>query len=294
MTELDRSTQTLTIRDGRTLSFAEWGHLTGKPVFYFSSPDASRYSRHPDETILTDLGIHLFTFDRPGRGLSTPHKNRRLLDWADDIRDFVQQKNMGRFALVGHSQGSAHCLACAVALPDLVSSITAVTNIAGLDDAQVMANQSRYFRTQLFMSRHAPWLMTFQWNLLRLALKGKRGEKMLLDGMRSLPERDQATINIPGSHDVLFQSIREGLRQGGAGVTDDFRIVANDWGFKLEDIRCKVFIWHGEADSMLTPSMSHYMAAHLPNNEAKFIAEEGNLLIYSRWREIMTQVLSIF
>ena len=95
MTELDRSTQTLTLRDGRRLGYAEWGNLNGKPVFYFSSPEASRYSRHPNETILTDLGVHLYTFDRPGRGLSTPHNNRHLLDWADDIRDFVQQKILG-------------------------------------------------------------------------------------------------------------------------------------------------------------------------------------------------------
>jgi pimeloyl-ACP methyl ester carboxylesterase len=92
MSESDRSTQTLTLRDGRTLGYAEWGDLNGKPVFYFTSSEASRYSRHPDETILTEIGAHLYTFDRPGRGLSTPQKNRRLLDWADDIRDFVEQK----------------------------------------------------------------------------------------------------------------------------------------------------------------------------------------------------------
>lgn len=192
---------------------------------------------------------------------------------------------------MGHSQGSAHCLACAYALPEFVSSIALVTNVAGLDDANVTAAHSRYFRTQLFMSRYIPWLMTLQWNLLRLSLKGKRGETMLLDAMRSFPERDQATLNIPGSHVVMFQSIREGLRQGGAGVTNDFRLVANDWGFKLEDIQNQVFIWHGEADPLITPLMSHYMAERIPNNEAKFVPEEGNLLIYSHWREILLQLI---
>src|SRR5258705_7519565 len=146
--------------------------------------------------------------------------------------------------MIGHWQGNAHCLACAYALPEWVSSIALVTNVAGLDNPKVMAAQSRYFRTQLFMSRYLPWLMTLQWNLLGLTLKGKRGEQMLLDNMRSLPERDQATLNIPGSHAVMFQSIRQGLRQGGTSVTDDFRIVANDWGFKLKDIQSRVFIWH--------------------------------------------------
>jgi pimeloyl-ACP methyl ester carboxylesterase len=290
MATSNRTAQTLTLRDGRTLGYAEWGDFNGKPVFYFTSSEASRYSRHPDETILTGLGIHLYTFDRPGRGLSTPHKNRRLLDWADDIREFVQQKNIARFAMIGHSQGCAHCLACAYALPERVNGIALVSPAAGFDDAEVRAQQSRYLRTQLFMSRYAPWLMTFQWNVLRATLKGKRGEKILLDGMRSLPQRDQETLTIPGSHDVLFQSMREALRQGGTGVTDDFRLVANNWGFPLQDIQCKVFIWHGEADNMITPSMSRYLAARIPNNETNFVPEEGSLLIYSRWRDILSRV----
>src|SRR5574341_1546746 len=281
---MNLAAQTVTLRDGRTLGYAEWGDLNGKPVFYFTSPEASRYSRHPDETILTELGVHLYTFDRPGRGLSTPHPDRRLLDWADDMRDFVQQKNIGCFAMLGHSQGGVHCLACAYALPEWVSSITVVTTVAGLDHAEVMATQSRQFRAQVFMSRHTPWLMTLQWNFLRLVLKGKLGEQLLLMGLRGLPERDQATVKIPGASAVMFQSLREGLRQGGASVTHDFRLVANDCGFKLEAVQSQVFIWHGEADPLITPSTSHYLAAHLPNNEAKFIPEEGNLLIYSHWR----------
>lgn len=291
MTTINRTAQTLTLRDGRTLGYAEWGDLSGKPVFYFTSSDASRFSRHPDETILTELGIHLYTFDRPGRGLSTPHKNRRLLDWAEDIREFVTQKSIPHFAMIGHSQGCAHCLACAVALPEFVSSCTLVSSIAGLDDPAVMAAQSRYLRTQIFLGRHAAWLMTFQWNMLRQMLKGTHGEQMLLDGMRSLPASDKATLAIPGSQAVMFQSMRAGLQQGGEYVTEDFRLAANAWGFRVEDIRTKVFLWHGEADPQFTPAMTRYLAQHLPTPEVNIIADEGSLLLYSRWREILQKLV---
>lgn len=288
---MDQTAQTMILRDGRTLGFAEWGDLNGKPVFYFTSPEASRYSRHPDETILTDLGVHLFTFDRPGRGLSTPHKGRSLLDWADDIQDFIQQKGIERFALIGHSQGSLHCLACAHKIPENVSSLTLVTNVAGFDDDTVKATLPPYLRTQYFLSQYAPWLMTLQWNIFRWTLKGKRGEKMVMDGMRSLPPQDQATLAIPGGKEVNFQSLREGLRQGGASITEDFQLVTNDWGFNVEDIQNKVFIWHGEADPMHPVSMSNYLAKRIPNSNANYITEEGALLLYSRWREILQQIL---
>lgn len=287
----DRTAQTLKLRDGRTLGYAEWGDLNGKPVFYFTSSEASRYSRHPDETILTDLGVRLFTFDRPGRGLSSPHKNRRLLDWAEDIREFLQQKNIQRFAMIGHSQGCAHCLACAFALPEQVSSCALISSMAGVDDPTVRAQQSQHLRTQIFLSQSLPWLMTFQWDMLRRMLKGKRGEQMLLDGMRSLPASDQVTLDIPGSHVVLFESMREALRQGGAGVTEDFRLAANEWGFRLEDIRTKVFLWHGGADPQFTPAMTRYLTQHLPAAEVNIIADEGSLLLYSCWGEILQQLL---
>lgn len=289
---MDRTAQTLILRDGRTLGYAVWGALNGKPVFYFTSSEASRYSRHPDETILTDLGVHLFTFDRPGRGLSSPHKSRRLLDWADDIQDFTQQKGIERFALIGHSQGSAHCLACAYKFPEKVSSLTLVSNLAGFNDNTVKAAIPRYLRTQHILSRSAPWLMTLQWNILRWTLKNERGEKILMDGMRSLPPQDQATLSIPGGNETTFQSIREGLRQGGASITEDFRLVVSDWGFEIKDIQNKVFIWHGEADPMHPVAMSRYLAAHIPNCETQFIPEEGALLLYSRWREILRQTVN--
>jgi pimeloyl-ACP methyl ester carboxylesterase len=288
---LDRASQTFRLRDGRLLGFAEWGALDGKPVFYFTSSEASRYSRHPDETILTDLGVHLYTFDRPGRGLSSPHKGRTLLDWADDVDEFLQHRKITRFGLLGHSQGSAHCLVCAYKYPAVISSITLVSSMAGLDDAAVMASQSRYLKTQRWMSQHAPWLMTLQWNIFRMSIQGKNAEAMIMRGMREFPASDQETLQIAGGSETNIQSMREALRQGGASVKEDFRVAADDWGFKLDDIRSKVFIWHGEADTMMTPAMSRYLAERLPNNEVRFVSEGGNLLIYGRWREILEQLL---
>ena len=289
---MNRTAQTMLLRDGRTLGYAEWGDPDGIPVFYFTSPEASRYSRHPDETILTDLGVHLFTFDRSGRGLSSPHKGSTLLDWADDVRNFVQHRNITRFAMMGHSQGGIHCLACAYKYPDMVSSATLVSAVAGLDDPAVLAMQPRFLKIQYWMSQHAPWLMTLQWNIFRLSIQGERGQKMIERQMLSLPRSDQEVFRIEGGADTNMKSIREALRQGGAGVTRDFCVVAGDWGFTLEDIRTKVFIWHGELDSMIAPSTSRYLAARLPNSETTLIPDGGSLLFYGRWRDILQQLIN--
>lgn len=116
MTVVDRTAQTLTLRDGRRLGYAEWGDLDGVPVFFFGGSGNARFMRFPDDSIITQIGIHLYTFDRPGMGMSTRQTERRLLNWAEDIRDFSQQKGISRFAIIAISQGGPYGLACAYAL----------------------------------------------------------------------------------------------------------------------------------------------------------------------------------
>lgn len=228
---MDRTAQTLTLRDGRTLGYAEWGDLNGKPVFFFGGSNSARYFRHLDDTIIAEMGIHLYTFDRPGQGLSTRQPQRRLLDWPEDMRDFVTQKDISRFAIVAASQGGPYGAACAYALPELLSSVSLVSGVAGLENSA------------------------------------------------------------PGAIDLMIEDIREGMRQGGAGGADDMRAVVTDWGFRLEDVRTKVFIWQGEDDPNVTPAMARYMAERIPDNETTFVPGAGHFLAYSHWRAVLRQLL---
>jgi pimeloyl-ACP methyl ester carboxylesterase len=83
MTE-DIVNQTVTLKDGRNLGFAEYGDTAGKAVFHFNGSGGSRLEYPADQSILTDLGIRFIATDRPGNGLSDPQPDRQLLDWLDD------------------------------------------------------------------------------------------------------------------------------------------------------------------------------------------------------------------
>ncbi len=287
----DHTTQVLTLRDGRTLGYAEWGDLRGKPVFFFGGSGNARLMRHPDDSIITDLGIHLYTFDRPGLGLSSRQPKRRLLDWAEDIRDFVQQRQISHVAIVAASQGGPYGAACAYALSKSLACLTLVSGVAGLEDDDVMSTQNRMIKAQIFMARHTPALLTLQYNLMRPMLKGKRGERLVRSILSSLPESDQHTLSMPGAIDLMVEDLREGIRQGGMGATDDMRAVVLDWGFELEDITTEVFVWQGEDDPNVTPAMARYMTARISNSKATFVPGAGHFLIYSHWHDILQQVL---
>ena len=291
MNAADRTHQTLKLRDGRILGFAEWGVIGGKPLLLFGGSNSARFARHPDESILHELGVHLYTFDRPGMGLSTRQAGRSLLDWAADIRDFATQKHIARFAIIAASLGGPFGTACAYALPDLLTSVTLVSAVSPLDDPAVMASQSFPVRFNIFMGKHLPRLMALQLNTLRPMLKGNRPQALFRMIFKNLPTSDQFMIDHTALPEIFIQDIRESVRQGTVGAVDDLRACVGDWGFRLEDIRTKVYILQGEADPNVTPIMARYMAARIPGNETTFIPDAGHFLMFSHWQEIVTRCL---
>jgi pimeloyl-ACP methyl ester carboxylesterase len=62
------------------------------------------------------------------------------------------------------------------------------------------------------------------------------------------------------------------------------------WGFDLEEIRAKVYVWHGENDQSAPIAMGHYLADSIPSSEATFITDEGHFLGLKYWREIVEQL----
>jgi pimeloyl-ACP methyl ester carboxylesterase len=99
--------------DGRDLGYAKYGNPNGKPVLFFHGIPGSRLQRNPDLTALQELSICVYALDRPGTGLSTHQKDRQLLDWAEDVRAFVDGLRIEKFAVIGISSGGPYTRACA-------------------------------------------------------------------------------------------------------------------------------------------------------------------------------------
>jgi pimeloyl-ACP methyl ester carboxylesterase len=125
--------QTITLKDGRKLGFAEYGDPAGKIVFHFHGRAGSRLERPADEAILTNLGLKLVSTDRPGHGLSDPHPNHELLDWPDDISWLADHLGLDKFYVRGWSAGGPHALACAYKLADQVLAGAIVSGLAPPD-----------------------------------------------------------------------------------------------------------------------------------------------------------------
>jgi len=97
------------LADGRTLMYAEYGALDGKPVFYFHGLPGSRLDPAIlDDSDLMKADIRLIAFDRPGMGGSDFQPGRGFSHWPVDMVAFADGLGLRKFAVWGVSGGGGY------------------------------------------------------------------------------------------------------------------------------------------------------------------------------------------
>jgi pimeloyl-ACP methyl ester carboxylesterase len=79
----------------------------------------------------------------------------------------------------------------------------------------------------------------------------------------------------------------EAFRQGPTAFATELALAARPWGFRLEDIRVPVHLWHGGLDVSTPLFMGQHLAAVIPGCRAHFVPDAGHFLAYERWPEIL-------
>jgi pimeloyl-ACP methyl ester carboxylesterase len=287
----DKINQTIKLTDGRALGYAEYGAPDGKAVFHFHGSSSSRLEHPPDEDILLTQDIRLITADRPGHGLSDFHRNRRLLDWPDDVIALADHLGIDRFAVTGWSFGGPYALACAYKIPERITAVGLISSFAPYDRPNSTAGMARFNKLSLSLARWLPfWIgrqfMKMQGHELRKNPEGA-AKKML----SSLPEADQKVLNNAEVKAVLLPSLGEAYRAGADGAAWEGVILVHPWGFQLQDITIPVHIWHGDADVNDPLQCAEYLRDTIPKTHATFFPNEGHFLIMKRWGEILAELL---
>jgi pimeloyl-ACP methyl ester carboxylesterase len=279
------------LRDGRTLGYAEFGDLTGKPVFFFHGFPGSRLQRAPGDLIATSLGAHIITIDRPGFGLSAFQPGRTLLDWPNDVAALADALEIDQFAAIGLSGGGPYLLACAYKIPRRLTSATIISGLGPLDQPGVNLGMDRSNRVVLGAAKRTPW-----W-LIRLILAPavsivQRDPAVSKYLPASAPQVDKDVFARPAVQAMNRADLLEACRNGVDGLSWELVLFTRPWGFRLEDINMKMYLWQGEADTTIPLSMGKYMARTLPDCQARFIPGEGHTLMYNYWQDILALALS--
>jgi pimeloyl-ACP methyl ester carboxylesterase len=272
----NNTNQTLKLKDGRTLGFAEYGDPQGKPIFEFHGNPSSRLGSELFDGAAKKMGIRVFGIDRPGMGLSDYKPHRKLLDWPDDVIELADALGFEQFPIVGGSGGVPSTLACAYKIPERLSAVGVLFGPRPIGTPGATNGWSRSMRIQAYLGRKGPlWVGSLAMKAVAKIMRNNP-DRALSKLFKELPEPDKAAFDQPKVQKQYIDTIREAFRSGTRGVALDYALSMRPWGFKLEDISIKVHLWHGEADKIVPPAMGHYLADTIPKCQAKFIPEEGH------------------
>ena len=168
-----------------------------------------------------------------------------------------------RFTLVGISGGGPHASACARRLPARLTTVRIVSGLGPLGDPVVLQSLTAGHRLTVGLARRAPWLLRSVAALARW--RWNNHPETLLARLRArMPAVDQAIIGRPEVRANLATSFREAFRGGGRAAAQEFHLLTQPWGFRLEEVAVPVRLWHGDADTVVPVGMAHVQARALP------------------------------
>lgn len=278
--------------DDRDLGYAEYGDPHGIPVFFIHGTPGSRLF-HPPDDVTKRLGVRLVCAERPGYGDSTFQPNRRLLDWAKDIASLADALKFDRFAVVGHSGGGPHTLACAHALPERITAAGIVAGAGPVNTPGATDGMTALNRFAFKYGQYLPWLVSYAITRNVFREVAADPSKAIDRDRESRPPVDNEIMDTPEIRELCIRSDMESYRHGLLAFAWDIRLITRPWGFKLEEIKAPVHLWHGTEDNSTTLAMAHFMAEKIPNGKLTVCEGEGHMLLIPRWEEILTTVIQL-
>lgn len=288
----EKENQTLTLTDGRTLGFAEYGDSNGKnTVIYFNGSGGSRLDHPTDKKILLDLSIRFIATDRPGHGISSPKQDRKLLDWPNDVQQLADYIGAEKFYVMGWSAGGPHTLACAYKLPERVIAGAIISGLAPVDRPNPYEGLPLPLKVLNYLGRKTPGLVYLFRRMMYPIVMGdpdEAGKKLA----SSFPPVDRQIAEQPENRKMLVRSIQEGYKQGWEGPAQDDIVINSDWGFRIEDIGVRIDIWQGGADKNVPQNQGMYQHEKIPNSTFTELSDQAHLYLLDNWRNILEKLVS--
>ena len=117
---IDPPIQSMTLADGRNLSWQAFGVPDGNPVLYFHGGGSFSLEAGLFHREAVQRSIRLIATNRPGAGTTSLCPGRPVAAYSDDLRELLDHLKVGRFACLGESNGGMVTLAVAATLTDRV------------------------------------------------------------------------------------------------------------------------------------------------------------------------------
>jgi pimeloyl-ACP methyl ester carboxylesterase len=213
-------------------------------------------------------GLRWVSYDRPGYGFSGPDEGRRIASAAADVAAIADALGIGRFAVLGHSGGGPHALACAALLPERVIAAVSVSAPAPFDADGLdwFAGWSPGITAENRAAADGRAALEAHW---------AAAEPEDMDAF--FTEADLAALG--GNWSWLAGVAGQAMEQGSEGMAEDTLASVQPWGFRVGDIRVPVLIMHGASDKMVPGAHGEWLAARCPAAELRIVPDAGHITV---------------
>lgn len=277
-TKTDNGIPQFSMRGERKVAWLERGDIDGFPVFYAHGNPGSRLELLFLDRKAKQYGIRLIVIDRPGLGQSDYIDNYGLLDFARDIKQLADEKEIDKFGLLGWSSGGPPVLAVAHQYPErakFVISISGYTNFGEFDQAQELMKD---------YDLHGPELSEERPKLFKQAIKLVRWADMTLPNFymkmaeAEMSAYDRTILEDQQVAELFMRNQQEALQQGVKGTIQDLEVQWSPWEFSLKDISVPAYVFQGQKDTFVPWRFAEHIATTIPNATLYIKPEAGHLI----------------
>ena len=278
------------LKDGRKLAYQEYGDPGGKPLLFFHSILGSRVELAFDGAeYAKQHGFRLILPERPGFGFSDAAPERSYLSWADDISQLLAKLRIKQVHVCGYAMGGQYALACAHALPDIVSGVTLISAGAAISEAAELEQMVPFYRLNYRLAKNLPKVHRLLVSITRKGVLRNPDGLFELMGDK-IAVKDAELMKDQRFRDHYLHSLEEGVRQSATAPAWEAVLYANDWGFELAEITQPVDVWHGACDRHVPFCLGEKLAKRLPNARLHRMPDDGHFMFYYRWPEILDAI----
>jgi len=156
---IDPPLRSMTLADGRLLTWQEFGAPDGKPALYFhgggsTSPEAGIFHREA-----VRKNVRLIATNRPGARGSTLRPGRPVAAYSDDLVELLDSLDIETFACFGESNGGMVTLAVAATMPARVTGAVPINPTVPWFDPVARSVSSSSAAVGYRLLRYAPALV---------------------------------------------------------------------------------------------------------------------------------------
>jgi len=320
--------RTLTLADGRVLGYELYGagvddtKVKKYLVLCHGTPGSRLFMTPEMEQAAKARGIQVIIPERPGYGLSTPQPTRTILSGAEDVKELLQHLGIARqasssaeeaageehgrdaapkedrtakVAVMGYSAGGPFALACAQALPDLVSSVILIGAVSPPDTPHSTRGMTLINKVAYFLAR--TWLWAVEVGVKSEAADLQKDPiKKLREILATTIGDNQTYLMNPAIERVFaISGLEMYSRPSGAEAEAlDYWLFCHPWGFELQNLpkEIKYHVWYGLTDESVVPAMGEHFNQVLPGCHTTPVEEKGHLLFFEVWGDALNQALS--